>query len=206
MDETTRHNIRARTDAKLRYAQVHFDELIDAGRSGSDFERAHLESTLFHLLGARDAFLLELSEYYSLGPLARISVGSVRDALKSQNKSIKEVAELYSLEKDDAGWFFQAKRWRDHTMHKGPLRHHFTLHAGTVQTTAGDIDLEDPKTGERIRRGQLSKWLENMRALLERLRQSALLETQKDYGGTGGSSAQSLEGKNYVGKRSDQNS
>ena len=180
MDEKKLQNIRARSDAKLRYAQVHFDELIAAGRSGSDFERAHLESTLFHLIGARDAFLVELIEYYALGYIKTVSLGTVRHALKSQNKSTKEVCELYMLDKDKSGWFYQVKEWRHHTSHKGPLRHHFTLHTGTVETTAGEINLEDPETSERVERKHISEWLSNMKQLLERLRECAIKENQRD--------------------------
>jgi hypothetical protein len=46
-----------RTDAKLRYATVHLDELKARSEpwNGDDWERAHYESFFFHLFGARDA-------------------------------------------------------------------------------------------------------------------------------------------------------
>lgn len=54
MDEKTLQNLRARADAKLRYAEIHLDELKAIDRlGGSEFDRAHQESFLFHLLGPR---------------------------------------------------------------------------------------------------------------------------------------------------------
>lgn len=59
MDEKRLENLRARTDAKLRFAEVHLKELLALPRlSGDDFDRAHQESYLYHLIGAKDAFLL----------------------------------------------------------------------------------------------------------------------------------------------------
>ena len=62
-------NARHRTDSKLRFAKVHLTELEECPTKGHghDFERAHQESFLFHLLGVRDAFLQELNIYYECG-------------------------------------------------------------------------------------------------------------------------------------------
>jgi len=52
-------NVQERTNAKLRYARLHLEELRSYRRKGSgdDFERSHQEAFLFHLFGTRDAFL-----------------------------------------------------------------------------------------------------------------------------------------------------
>lgn len=47
MDEKTK-SLQARTDAELRYAKIHLDELASlASLSGDDFDRAHQESFCF---------------------------------------------------------------------------------------------------------------------------------------------------------------
>lgn len=58
-------NTKERTNAKLRYARIHLNELRLYQRKGSgdDFERSHQESFFFHLFGALDAFLQELNLY-----------------------------------------------------------------------------------------------------------------------------------------------
>jgi hypothetical protein len=72
LDKTAK-SLQARTDAKLRYAKIHLDELAALPiRNGGDFDRAHQESFLFHLFGARDAFLAELNHYYAIAVHLRI--------------------------------------------------------------------------------------------------------------------------------------
>ena len=59
--------LQERSNAKLRYAAVHLDELKSIEQlGGDDYDRAHQESFLYHLMGAKDAFLIELNTYYSV--------------------------------------------------------------------------------------------------------------------------------------------
>ena len=47
MDQKELDNLRSRTDAKIRYAQVHIEELKEKGiLGGDDFDRADQESFL----------------------------------------------------------------------------------------------------------------------------------------------------------------
>lgn len=192
MDDQKRQKSRSRADTKLRWAKAHFDEMIAAGNGGSDFERSHLESSLFHLIGARDAFLGELVEYYLLEELeGDLTVGRVRDALRVQNRSTNEIAELYQLEQNATGWLYQAKLWRDHTTHRAGLQHHFSLHIGVGGATPGPVRLRtQPNSNDkidldpilqrqreellRIERDRIGEWIGNMTALLDRLRESAI--------------------------------
>jgi len=91
----------ARTDAKLRYAKVHLDELAALpAHGGDDFDRAHQESFLFHLYGTRDAFLIELNHYYGLGlPIESLTPGKLREALKLRGIQSPELSELFILPK-----------------------------------------------------------------------------------------------------------
>jgi hypothetical protein len=127
MDQKT-EAFQARTDAKLRYARVHLDELTAlTAHSGDDFDRAHQESFLFHLFGTRDAFLIELNHYYNLElSIECITQGKLREALRLKGIQTPELSELFALEQDDASWYRQTKDMRDYSIHsQGVARSYF---------------------------------------------------------------------------------
>lgn len=164
-----------RTDAKLRYARIHLDELqaLDALR-GDDFERAHQESFLHHLLGAKDALLQEINQYYETGlaPSA-VSPGSIRNGLKKRDERSDELAVLYQLEHDDKSWFCEAKAMRDQGTHVAAVRR--TVFLGGDEN--GAVKLHNPVTGvlgadHYVDR--LAVWLARMESLVQDLRTSAL--------------------------------
>jgi hypothetical protein len=75
-------NLQDRTDAKLRYAKLHLEELQAVKRlNGDDLERSHEEAFLYHLFGARDALLSEINLYYAAGQPDGASMGKIREAL-----------------------------------------------------------------------------------------------------------------------------
>lgn len=175
MDKKTLQNLRTRTDAKLRYAQVHLDEMKSAGIiGGSDFDRAHLESFLFHLLGAKDAFIIELNEYYECNlPGSELTAGKLRGKLEKDGRHSPELAELFALEQDERSWFSQAKAMRDFSTHVRGIPHNFHL-GGQAD---GEIWLQDPSNGENIPRhfvDVFADWLSYMNKLLEHLRETAI--------------------------------
>jgi hypothetical protein len=175
MNENSFQSLRNRTDAKLRYARVHIDELsASESLNGDDFDRAHQESFLYHLLGAKDAFLLELNAYYECGLSDKdLTAGKLRDALKTKGMSSNELTELYSLEKDNNSWLSQAKAMRDYSTHVTGVRRTFNLGG----QTNGQIWLVDPNTGQSIERhfvDVFDEWAGKMQELLERSRQSAI--------------------------------
>ena len=67
MPTDTIRSLQDRTDAKLDYAGVHLQEILNQELDGGKFDLAHQESFLFHLCGTRNAFLWELNEYYAAG-------------------------------------------------------------------------------------------------------------------------------------------
>ncbi len=177
MDSKELENLRSRADAKIRYAQVHLDELKAMnGLSGDDNDRAHQESFLYHLLGAKESFLIELNAYYSGGlPNTDLTAGKLREALKAKGKASKELSVLYSLETDQNSWLSFAKELRDYSTHiSGAIR---GFHLGGQHD--GQVWLHNPKTGQKIDRHyveEFADWLVNMKELLERLRESAINE------------------------------
>ena len=117
MDEERTKALQERTDAKLRYARVNLDELKEQGPlSGNDFDKAHQESFLFHLFGARDALLQELNHYYgaNLSP-EELTSGKLRAALEGQGLKSEELKALHELEQDEESWYRQTKDMRDYT-------------------------------------------------------------------------------------------
>lgn len=176
MDQNALLNIRARAHAKLLYAKIHLDELRARGTNGgTDFDRAFQESFLFHLLGAIDAFVIELAAYYS-GGLAGpgLTRGSLRDALKKRGIVSAELAELYTLENSEDTWLFHAKAMRDHSTHVSGVPRAY--HMGGPND--GKVFLRNPNTGDHVESDVLdafADWLENMTALLDKLRTTALV-------------------------------
>ena len=175
MDSATLQNIRSRADAKLLYAQIHLNELKGRGTNGgTDFDRAFQESFLFHLLGAKEAFLIELNHYYAAGlDPANVRPGNLREILRSNGVVCQELAELYELENNEESWLFHAKQMRDFCAHiDGVAR---AYHIGGVNH--GKVFLCNPKSGRFVELHVLdafTSWLVNMRELLEKLRVSAI--------------------------------
>lgn len=165
--------LQERTAAKLRYARVHLDELKAQGPpSGDDFDKAHQESFLFHLLGTRDALRAELNHYCGAG----------RKTLKKQGITRSEVGELYKLEQDETSWLCAAKDMRDHSTHvQGAPRAYFM--GGEDD---GKVKLKNPRTGSLTERHfivEFEDWLNKMETLVLLLRASAVLKARSDSSG-----------------------
>lgn len=176
MDEKELENLRTRTDAKLRFAEVHLKELLALpGLSGDDFDRAHQESYLYHLLGAKDAFLLELNAYYQCGlPTTNLTSGKLWKALQRVNRQSPELKELYELENDANSWLFHAKEMRDHSTHVSGVPR--TFHVGGNDD--GQVFLKNPKTMQEVTKHfteDFKEWHKKMSLMLERLRCSAMV-------------------------------
>jgi len=165
-----------RTDAKIRYAELQLDHLVKfAGNGSTDVDRAFYESILFHLLGAKDAFLQELNAYYQAGLAPnRVAQNSLRLALKSQDKQSAELREIYQLETSDASWLSHAKQMRDSATHISGVARKFHLGGPNDRK----VFLRNPSTGQHVELHApeaLAEWVKSMRVLLVRLRQSARL-------------------------------
>ena len=168
-------SLRARADAKLVYASIHLDELkAHNTNGGTDFDRAFQESFLFHLLGAKDAFLQEMNVLYgtNLEPTA-VSLGKLRNLIKERGARSEELSEIFQLESDEQSWLSLVKQMRDHCTHVAGLARAYHLGGENHHK----VFLKNPATGEEVEIHVLeacSQWLEAMRALLERLRASAV--------------------------------
>ena len=168
-----------RTKAKLRYAGVHLDEMKKYGHpDGGDFDRAHQESFLFHLLGACDALLAEINVYYNVGLSDEdLSPGNLQRALKSKGEESEELAALHALECDETSWYSTAKAMRNHSTHVGGVPRAYFMGG----ESHGKVKLKHPKTGKVTEEHfpeTFREWLALMEALVERLRNSALYQSE----------------------------
>jgi hypothetical protein len=153
MDLNDVDGLQARTDSKIRFAQIHLDELTARNISnGDDFERAHQESFLYHLLGVKESFLIELNAYYKTElSEKRISIGNMKKALAERGQESNELTEIYRLQNDESSWLFQAKIMRDYSTHVGNVPRHF--HLGGVHHN--QTFLSNPETNRRAEKTTL---------------------------------------------------
>jgi len=174
MDSKTIKNLQDRTDAKLRYAEIHLKELKDREPlGGDDFDRAHQESFLFHLLGTLDAFLHELTEYYHLNHKGNKVSFTQFDKLKKKGVSIPEFDRIWMLQRESNSWLSHARDMRNYSAHNSNISR--TIHVGGIYDN--QVWLKSPKKGKNIERHfveEFYSWLENMRNLIEDLRNSAI--------------------------------
>ncbi len=171
MDEIRLTAACERTDAKLRYAEVHLQELKDAPTlSGSDFDRAHQESFLYHLVGAKEAFIQELNMRYDANlPASELTAGKLRIHMQLNSKPYSELTALYNIDKDETSWLSQAKNMRDHSTHISNVSRAY--HIGGEHDN--QVHLTDPKTGLQIKQNYtelFGDWLSRMRTLINDLR------------------------------------
>jgi hypothetical protein len=171
-------NLQARTDAKLRYAEVQLADIEHmARRGGDDFERSHQEAFLYHLVGAVDAFLAEINCYYRCGLATDgISPGKLREVItKRMGRNAPELSELRAIESFRGTWLAHAKVMRDHSTHRGGVPR--AIHVG------GELDgvnfLKNPETGEVIEEDYpvvLRRWHTEAAEIVRRLRSTAVAQ------------------------------
>jgi len=178
MEEIT--NTKERTNAKLRYARVHLEELRSHQRKGSgdDFERSHQESFLSHLFGARDAFLQELNLYYNCGlELHEVTANKLKNKLSKMDIKCPELDKLIQYEKNPKCWLHDAKEMRNHSTHRRSVPRAF--HVGGEYD--GKVFLRNPQSGKLIENDYtdlFEEWCSKMETLLNDLRKTAISRYQ----------------------------
>lgn len=178
MEEIT--NAKKRTNAKLRYARVHLEELRSHQRKGSgdDFERSHIESFLFHLFGALDAFLQELNLYYGCGlELHEVNPRKLREKLSNMDIGCPELDKLSRYDGNPESWMSVAKEMRNHSTHRRSVPRVFE--AGGKDD--GKVSLRDPRSGKLIEKDYadtFEEWFSEMETLLNDLRNTAVSRYQ----------------------------
>ena len=181
-----RTNVQDRTNAKLRYAGIHLKEIKSQRKIGSadDFERAHEESFLFHLIGAKDSFLQEINAAYNIGlPFKDVKESTLRRKLEAkavESPALKEIVRLEErLEVDEAGWLAVAIELRNQGTHRSHMTRHF--HKGGKDHDK--VFLTNPLTGQPIETDipvLLQEYLTNMEDLIQEQRLTLPQESEGD--------------------------
>lgn len=110
-----------RTEQKLRYAEIHLEELSTYPNvtSNDEWENAHQESSFFHLAGAIEALLHEINDGYSLGlALSEVTWKKIAAQLRQSNQSSPAFEHLMQLRSDTTSWLALLFEWRNHGAHR----------------------------------------------------------------------------------------
>lgn len=167
-----KESLTSRTDAKIRYAQLHLKELreCDEPGRGHDFERAHQEAFFAQLFGAYAALLQELNEDLACGLSPdRVTLGKMRNAMKDKGPVSPKLTELYLLEQDPTSWLALAKTMRNHVTHVAGIP--LSSYAGGPKD--GVTSFLHPKNLSEIPGDcfdNLESWLNEMNAQIMRIR------------------------------------
>jgi len=140
---------RERTDAKLRYAKIHMAELkmrrlID-GSQGSDWERAHQESFLYHVPGVRDGLLQEINLFHECNLLPReVRKADLAAKLRKLDSRSLSLDIIVRMERMQSTWISIASRMRHLFTHQKAVPRKF--HVGGEED--GHVHLRDPLIDE----------------------------------------------------------
>jgi len=171
---STLNAARERTEAKLKYATIHLEELrlrraLDPSQGG-DFERAHQEAFLFHLLGVRDALFQEINIFYDCGlEMNEVTKKALSDALRVKSEPSPAFEAITELESDESSWIEIARRMRNQLTHQKNVSQHFTS-----DERKEVIHLKDPLTEKWIEQDYMdlfSNWWTAMRDLVTQLQE-----------------------------------
>ena len=167
-----------RTDLKLEFAQIHLDELTSRQEQGSGdaFERAHEESFLFHLVGAKDSFLQEVNAAYQLElPINKVKEATLQKKLKEKALESPALIRITALKKNKTGWLALAIELRDHGTHRSNIPRHF-YKGGEYSDRVFFTNLLTRQPMETNIPEFLKQCLDNMARLLQELRATLPLE------------------------------
>ena len=184
----------ARTDAKLEYARIHLKEIKSRHEvgSGDAFERAHEESLLFHLIGAKDSFLQEINVAYQLGlNMWDVKEESLENKLKTRRRKSNELKEIIKLEErrkkreNRKSWLAIAIELRNHGTHRFNIPRLFHAHTSREKSYEyrDKVFFTNLLTGQPIETDIpefLKQCLKNMEYLIQELRPTLPQESAGD--------------------------
>lgn len=172
----------ARTDAKLEYARIHLEEITSRQEvgSGDAFERAHEESFLFHLIGAKDSLLQEINFAYEIGlSIRQVRESRLQSVLEAKAVESPALNTIVKLKSDKTSWLAVAIELRDHGTHRSNIPRLF--HKGGEYN--GKVFFTNLLTGQPIETDIpefLKQCLKNMENLLQELRPTLPQESTGD--------------------------
>lgn len=159
------------TDSKLRYSQLYLDELKNAKIAGSDSEKAHQQSFLFHLNGVLDAFYGELNEIYNLGIQEKnLSLEKLKNAKSDSKKPIKEALKIKKLY-GKKNWLGELKSFNPQLP---PIDKKAKKAKGKTKEEPSNLVEQISQAPSNPVLDKFEEWLSKMRKLVSEFRESAL--------------------------------
>ncbi|MCL6261049.1 hypothetical protein M3O96_18235 [Aquiflexum sp. TKW24L] len=157
------------TESKLKYAKLYLDELKKPEIKGSEIEKAHQYSFLFHLKGVMDAFLLEINEIYGLGLKKKhLTIDSLKSSKSDSKKPIKEGKKLGKLmEKEN--WLSELKSFDPNKLNAVKK----VKKSKETDEPASVVEEKNPISVISIQE-KFEDWHAKMETLISELRESAL--------------------------------
>lgn len=171
-------NIAERTEAKLRYARLHVDELTGYVNLGSldDWERAHAESVLFHLVGAKDSFLQEVNSAFALGlSLNSVNERALTDKIHERDVQPEALNRINELRENKDSWYSLMIELRNHVTHRNNISRLGKIGVGSAKDTPRTSHFKHPQTNEMIEDDVvvlLQRFCDCLGGLISDLRQS----------------------------------
>ncbi|MCS4436308.1 DUF6586 family protein [Aquiflexum gelatinilyticum] len=166
--------LKEHTDAKLRYAQLYLDALKEPKVVGSDLEKAHQGSFLFHLNGVVDAFLAEINELYGLGLKGKhLTIDHLKSAKPESKKSLKEVKKLGKL-LGKKNWLAELRSFDPNNVKPAKKGKKSEVDKEVSNLVEHVVIIPTNPIMERF-----EDWQAKMRRLISELRESALLGSGK---------------------------
>ncbi|MCL6259816.1 hypothetical protein M3O96_12000 [Aquiflexum sp. TKW24L] len=163
------------TDSKLRYSQLYLDEIKNPKIAGSEYEKAHQESFLFHLNGVVDAFLAELNEIYGLGIKEKnLNIDTIKAAKSDSKKVIKEGKKLGKL-MGKKNWLYELKSFNPYII---PAIKKTKKTKADKDEASNFVEQVSPIPSNPVL-DKFEEWQAKMRKLIPDLRESALLASDK---------------------------
>lgn len=164
-----------RTDSKLRFANLLLNELLTSGHlgSGDDYEISYEESCLYHIIGAKDAFLQELNLAYNLNlSLKLVSERNIQNKLKDRSGNYESFNVLKNLEDDSESWLAMIIEYRNHGTHRDRIPRSIYVKMNISRESSFNFPpIADGKPLDQNIPDYLKSSIENMRDLIQELRE-----------------------------------
>ncbi len=163
-----------RTNQKINFARIHMDALAAAhsstGWSKHAVIESYNESVLFHLASAYGSFLREVAEKYRFNPNEVSCLDDLEAMFEASGQESPERTELNALEQNHQSWLHKMQAayyacWKaeDSKVEGGPKASSSVSEIHVVQINPNHAEDADILA-------EYQSWLNNFRALVERLR------------------------------------
>ena len=165
-----KRSLTERTDAKLRYASVHLQELAEYEEQLDDWARAHVESVLFHLDGIFDCLLQEINEAYDIGLSTRkVSFHSLRSKLDRHQKQSSAFDYLERLV-ERGNWAYELRELRHQGTHRDGINRFIRVNLKKQEQSVRFISPVDNNVVEIDQADLIEQYSDRLQSLIQKVR------------------------------------